>query len=295
MRPRRLIAPFAADNLRSMMPFVLPFPNIDPVAFSFGPLAVRWYGLAYIVGLLGGWAYTYRLAGNAQLWQNRPHPSPESLSDLLLYVMLGVVIGGRLGQVLFYEPHYYLAHPLEIFALWNGGMSFHGGFIGVVLAAWYFAHRHGFSPLTIGDLCAAAAPIPVFLVRIANFIQQEHAGRPADVPWAVVFPDIDAVPRHPSQLYEALTEGLLLLFVLGIAVRKGGLRLPGLLTGLFMLGYALARIAVEFLRQPDPDLERLAYGLTMGMVLSIPMALIGLALVIRSARAAHRIEHVETP
>jgi phosphatidylglycerol:prolipoprotein diacylglycerol transferase len=276
-----------------MTVFVVPFPSVDPVAFSFGPLAVRWYALAYIFGLLGSWAYAYRLAQNNQLWDKRPHPTPESLSDLLLYGMLGTIIGGRLGQVLFYEPHYYLAHPLEIFALWNGGMSFHGGFIGVVLATWYFAYRQGFPLLTIGDLCCAVAPIPIFLVRIANFIQQEHAGRSADVPWAVVFPDIDALPRHPSQLYEALTEGLLLLVIFAVAVRRGGLRAPGFLTGSFMLCYALARIGMEFFREPDPQLERLAHGVTMGMVLSLPMAAIGLALVIRSVRLARGTEYVE--
>jgi phosphatidylglycerol:prolipoprotein diacylglycerol transferase len=275
------------------MPFVLPFPNIDPVAFNFGPLAVRWYGLAYIVGLLGSWAYAHRLAANERLWHGQPHPSPASLSDLLLYGMLGVVVGGRLGQVIFYEPHYYLAYPLEVFALWNGGMSFHGGLIGVLLAIWYFAHRQRSSFLVIADLCSAVAPIPIFLVRIANFIQQEHAGRPAHVPWAVVFPDIDAVPRHPSQLYEGLTEGLLLLVILALAVRKGALRSPGLLTGLFMLGYALARIAMEFFREPDPELERLAFGLTMGMVLSLPMAVVGAGLVIHGLRSGRAREYVE--
>jgi phosphatidylglycerol---prolipoprotein diacylglyceryl transferase len=264
--------------------FVLPFPNIDPVAISFGPVEVRWYALAYIFGLLGSWAYAYKIAENDRLWGNRAHPTPSSLSDLLLYGMLATVIGGRLGQVLLYEPHYYLAHPLEIFALWNGGMSFHGGGIGVLLAIWYFSYRHGFSFLAAADLCAVVAPIPIFVVRIANFIQQEHAGRPTDVPWAVVFPDVDEAPRHPSQLYEASLEGLVLLVLLVLAVRKGGLRSPGLLTGLFMLGYALARIAMEFFREPDPELERLAYGVTMGMALSIPMAVIGVALIIRSGR-----------
>jgi phosphatidylglycerol:prolipoprotein diacylglycerol transferase len=275
------------------MPLVLPFPNIDPVAFSFGPLAVRWYGLAYIIGLLGSWAYAYRLAANERLWHERPHPSPASLSDLLLYGMLGVVIGGRLGQVLFYEPHYYLAHPLEVFTLWNGGMSFHGGFIGVLLAIWYFAYRQRLPILAISDLCGTITPIPIFLVRIANFIQQEHAGRPAHVPWAVVFPDIDAVPRHPSQLYEGLTEGLVLLVILALAVRKGALRSPGLLTGLFMLGYAFARIAMEFFREPDPELERLAFGLTMGMVLSLPMAAVGAGLIIHGLRSGRAREYVE--
>jgi phosphatidylglycerol:prolipoprotein diacylglycerol transferase len=288
-----LIAPSAADNLRIMTLFILPFPNVDPVAFSFGPLTVRWYGLAYVFGFLAMWAYAYRIAANDRLWGARPHPNPSSLNDLVLYSMLGTVIGGRLGQVFFYESHYYLAHPLEVFALWNGGMSFHGGLVGVVLAILYFAYRHRFPTLTIGDLCCAVSPIAIFLVRIANFIQQEHAGRPAHVPWAVIFPDVDATPRHPSQLYEAFTEGLLLLFIAGIAVRKGGLRLPGLLTGLFMLGYALARIAMEFFREPDPELERVAYGLTMGMLLSLPMAAIGLALIIRSVRLARGSEYVQ--
>jgi phosphatidylglycerol:prolipoprotein diacylglycerol transferase len=271
-----------------MQLFVLPFPNIDPVAFSFGPLAVRWYALAYIFGLLGSWAYGYALAGREHLWRGRPHPTPESLSDLLLYGMLGTIVGGRLGQVVFYEAHYYVGHPLEIFALWNGGMSFHGGLIGVVIAIWYFSWRRGFPVLSTADLCAAAAPIPILLVRIANFIQQEHAGRPTDVPWAVVFPDLDGTPRHPSQLYEGLLEGLVLFLVLAVVARKGALRWPGLLSGLFTLGYALARIAMEFFREPDPDLERLGHGLTMGMLLSLPLAALGIALLIHSARVARR-------
>ena len=269
----------------------LPFPAIDPVAIELGPFAIRWYALAYVFGLLGGWAYAYVLVRSDRLWRGRPHPSPESLTDLLLYVMLGTIIGGRLGQVFLYEPGYYMAHPLEIFEVWKGGMAFHGGLIGVLVAIWYFVHRFKISFLTISDICAATCPIPIFLVRIANFINSEQWGRPTDVPWAVIFPDVDAHPRHPSQLYEALLEGLLPLLVLGVVAQKGGFRRPGLLTGLATLGYALARIAMEFFREPDPEIEQLAYGFTMGMALSAPMALIGAALVIRSALLSRRPSH----
>jgi phosphatidylglycerol:prolipoprotein diacylglycerol transferase len=203
--------------------------------------------------------------------------------------MLGTIIGGRLGQVIVYEPAYFAAHPLEIIELWNGGMAFHGGLIGVLLAIWYFAHRSKISFLTIADLCAVICPIPIFLVRVGNFINSEHWGHPTNVPWAVVFPDVDANPRHPSQIYEAVLEGLLLLVILGIVAQKGGFRRPGLLTGLFALGYALARFAMEFFREPDPEIEQLAHGLTMGMVLSIPMIVIGTALLIGSLRAVRKI------
>jgi len=266
----------------------LPFPAIDPVAISVGPFAVRWYALGYLVGFLGGWAYAYALVRTDRLWGDVPRPDPESLTDLILYLMLGTVIGGRLGEVIFYEPTYYAAHPLEIIAIWNGGMAFHGGLIGVVLAIWYYAYRFKIPFLTVGDLCAAFAPIGLFLVRIGNFINQEHWGRPTAVPWAVVFPEVDGKPRHPSQLYEAGLEGLLLLAVLGVVAQKGGFTRPGLLTGLFTLCYALARIALEFFREPDPDIEQLSHGLTMGMVLSLPMIAVGITLLIYSARAARR-------
>ena len=266
----------------------LPFPAIDPVAVSVGPFAVRWYALAYIFGFLGAWAYAHALVRNDRLWSDAPRPNPESLTDLALYIMVGTVIGGRLGQIILYEPAYYAVHPLEIIEIWNGGMAFHGGLIGVLLAIWYFAYRFTIPFLTVADLCGATCPIPIFLVRIGNFINQEHWGRPTDVPWAVVFPDVDAMPRHPSQLYEAGLEGLLLLIVLGIVAQIGGFKRPGLLTGLALIGYGLARIAMEFFREPDPDIERLAHGLTMGMVLSLPMVVIGIALMFYSARAVRR-------
>ena len=262
-----------------MATFAIVLPAIDPVAVSVGPFAIRWYALAYIFGFLGAWGYAYALLRTDRLWSGTPRPDPASLIDLVLYAMLGTIIGGRLGQVILYEPAYYAAHPIEIVELWNGGMAFHGGLIGVLLAIWYFA-----------DLVAVVFPIPVFLVRIGNFINSEHWGRPTNVPWAVVFPEVDAIPRHPSQLYEAALEGLLLLMILGIVAQKGGLRRPGLLTGLAALGYALARIAMEFFREPDPQIEQLPYGLTMGMILSAPMAVIGIALMLHSARAKRQLQ-----
>ena len=264
---------------------LLPFPIIDPIAINIGPLAIRWYALAYVLGLLICWAYAYALVKNDRLWFHTPRPNPESLVDLLLYGMLGTIVGGRLGQVMIYEPGYYVSHPVEVLQLWRGGMAFHGGLIGVLIAIWYFSRRSKISFLTIADICATVCPIPIFLVRIGNFIQPEHWGRPTDVPWAIVFPEVDSSPRHPSQLYEAFLEGFLLLVLLGAVAYKGGFRRPGLSTGLFTLGYALSRIAVEFFREPDPEIEQLAHGLTMGMALSIPMVVIGITLVMRSARA----------
>ena len=267
---------------------VLPFPAIDPIAVSIGPFAIHWYALAYVFGFLGCWAYASALVRNDRLWGDKPHPTPQSIVDLVLYAMLGTVIGGRLGQVIFYEPSYYATHPLEIIAIWQGGMSFHGGLIGVLLAIWYFSYRFKVSFLTIADVVATVCPLAIFLVRIGNFINSEHWGRPTDVPWAVVFPEADAQPRHPSPLYEGALEGLLLLLVLGLLARNGGFKRPGLLTGLFTVGYALARIAMEFFREPDSQIEQLAHGLTMGMVLSAPMLAIGIALVIHSAWMARR-------
>ncbi len=264
--------------------FAIPFPVIDPVALQIGPVAIKWYGLAYVVGLLGGWWYARKLAASASLWGGRARPDPESLDDFLLFAALGVVIGGRLGFVLFYNLGEYLADPLEIFAVWKGGMSFHGGLMGAAAGLWVFAIRRGYPPLSALDLGAAVAPIGLFLGRIANFVNGELWGRPApDVPWAIVFPHGGPVPRHPSQLYEAFSEGLLLLVLLMIVIRLGGLKRPGLVAGLFGMGYAIARTTCEFFREPDPQLGFL-FGtswLTMGMVLSAPLFLAGLFLVLR--------------
>ncbi|SFC12947.1 phosphatidylglycerol:prolipoprotein diacylglycerol transferase [Bosea sp. CRIB-10] len=264
--------------------FAIPFPVIDPVALQLGPLSIKWYGLAYVAGLLGGWWYARRLAATERLWGGRARPSPDSLDDFLLFAALGVVIGGRLGFVLFYNLPEYLANPLEIFAVWKGGMSFHGGLVGAAAGLWVFAIRRGYPPLSALDLGAAVAPIGLFLGRIANFVNGELWGRPApDVPWGIVFPHGGPVPRHPSQLYEAFSEGLLLLVILMIVIRVGGLKRPGLVAGLFGMGYGIARTTCEFFREPDPQLGFL-FGtswLTMGMLLSVPLFLAGLFLVLR--------------
>jgi phosphatidylglycerol:prolipoprotein diacylglycerol transferase len=260
--------------------FVIPFPAIDPVLFSIGPLPVRWYALAYIAGLVLGWLLARRLVQRDALWGNVPHPDAASLDDLLFYAALGTIIGGRLFNVLFYGLDYYLSHPGQIFAVWNGGMAFHGGFLGVAVGVIVFARRRGLSILTVGDLCAAVAPIGLFFGRLANFIKPELWGRPSDVPWAMVFPGAGPEPRHPSQLYEAGLEGLALFALLALLVSRGAFRRPGLATGVFLAGYGVARIVCEFFREPDPELEALSHGLTMGMVLSMPFVVVGIVLIV---------------
>ncbi|WP_112662686.1 prolipoprotein diacylglyceryl transferase [Microvirga flavescens] len=273
--------------------FAIPFPAIDPVVISIGPLAIRWYALAYIVGLLGGWFYAKRLAAKAALWTPLPQPKPIDIDDLIVWAALGVVLGGRTGYVLFYNLSAYLAEPLEIFAIWHGGMSFHGGLIGATLAIILFARRRGLNALSVLDLASVVAPIGLFFGRIANFINGELWGRPApDFPYAVIFPHAGPLPRHPSQLYEAFGEGLILFVIMAVAVNRFGFRRPGLLSGLFVVGYALARIVCEFFREPDAQLgflfgsafQFLGGGITMGMVLSLPLALLGLGLMWAAAR-----------
>ena len=274
--------------------FAIPFPVIDPVAVSFGPIAIKWYGLAHVAGLLGGWWYARRLAAAESLWGGRARPTPDSLDDMLLFVAFGVVLGGRIGFVLFYDLPRYLARPQDIVAVWQGGMSFHGGLVGAATGLWLFAKRRGYPVRSVFDIAATVVPIGLFLGRIANFINAELWGRPApDVPWAMVFPNAGPVPRHPSQLYEAFAEGLLLFVLLGLVVRAGGLKRPGLVAGLFGMGYALARIACEFFREPDPQLGFLfgtgagaGGGLTMGMLLSLPLFAAGLVLALRARRKA---------
>lgn len=262
-------------------------PEIDPIAFQIGPLVVRWYALAYIFGLLVGWLYARRLVANPTLWRGARAPSPLELDDLLVYAALGVVIGGRLGFVLFYKPGFYLANPLEILQTWKGGMSFHGGLFGAAVAVAVFARKRGLNPFAMMDLASVVAPIGLLLGRLANFIKGELWGRPADIPWAIIFPDAGPEPRHPSQLYEAGLEGVLLMLVLGLLVRKIGFSRPGLVAGVFGMGYAASRFFVEFFREPDRYLGFLAGGwLTMGMTLSIPMFMVGLWLVLQSRRTA---------
>lgn len=270
------------------MLFVIPYPVIDPVLVDIGPFPIRWYALAYVAGIVLGWFYMKRLCAADRLWGAVRHPTPISVDDLVVYVALGIVLGGRLGYVLFYNFSYYVSHPLEIVAAWNGGMAFHGGLIGTAIGMWIFARRAGVGFLSVADGVAAVVPIGLFLGRIANFIKPELWGRETDVPWAMVFPGAGPDPRHPSQLYEAGLEGIGLFVLLAVAIRLGALKRPGLSTGLFTAGYALARIVSEFFRQPDAQLGFLFGGATMGMLLSLPLLAIGLGLVAYALRGRRR-------
>jgi phosphatidylglycerol:prolipoprotein diacylglycerol transferase len=263
---------------------VIAYPVIDPVLINIGPVPIRWYALAYIAGLVLGWAYAGWIVSQDRLWREAPRPTRAGLDDLIVYVAIGVVLGGRLGYVLFYNPAFYIAHPDEILYVWQGGMSFHGGLAGAALGIWVFAWRSALPALTVADVCAAVAPVGLFLGRIANFIKPELWGRPTDVPWAMVFPDAGPSPRHPSQLYEAGLEGLLLLVILAVAINRGALRRPGLVTGLFGIGYGVTRIICEFFREPDPQLGFLFGGATMGMLLSLPLIALGAIFVVVSMR-----------
>ena len=260
------------------------FPNFDPVAIAIGPLEIRWYALAYIAGILLAWWLARRIAANAARWGGSSPIRPADVDDVIAWCALGIVIGGRLGYVLFYGLSYFAANPLEIFTLWRGGMSFHGGFLGTVVALLLFARARGIPMLSMLDIAAVVTPIGLFLGRIANFINGELWGRPADVPWAIVFPHAGPEPRHPSQLYEAAMEGVLLFVILLSAVRAGALKRPGLVGGLFIGGYGLTRIAGEAFREPDAHIGFLAGGLTMGMLLSLPMVVAGALAIWRAQR-----------
>jgi phosphatidylglycerol:prolipoprotein diacylglycerol transferase len=258
------------------MLLLIPYPEINPVLISLGPLPIRWYALAYIAGLIFGWAYARHLVGSDALWDGLRRPTPASIDDLIVYIAFGIILGGRLGYVLFYNPAFYFVHPGEIVAVWKGGMSFHGGLIGAALGIILFARQVKVPVLSVMDVSAAAVPIGLFLGRLANFIKPELWGRPSDMPWATIFPGSDGVPRHPSQLYEAGLEGILLFIVLYVAIRLGALRRPGLATGIFAIGYGAARITCEFFREPDPQLGFLFGRATMGMILSLPLIAAGL-------------------
>jgi phosphatidylglycerol:prolipoprotein diacylglycerol transferase len=263
---------------------VIPYPDIDPILVHIGPLAIRWYALAYIAGILLGWFYARALIRNERYWGG---PAPIALldfDDFLLWITFGIILGGRIGYVLFYNLPYFAAHPSEVFQLWHGGMSFHGGFTGCVLAVILFARKRGLPILSLGDICCAVGPIGLFLGRIANFINGELWGRPTDVPWAMVFPGGGPLPRHPSQLYEATLEGLVLLAVLYLLIRAGALKRPGFMIGAFAIGYSMARITCEFFREPDAQLGFLWGGATMGQLLSIPLFLAGLAFIAYAVR-----------
>ncbi len=265
--------------------FLIPFPAIDPTLVSIGPISIRWYALAYIFGLLIGWRYVRALAE-----KNPSHIKPQQIDDLLVWITLGVILGGRLGYVIFYKPAYFIENPESILQLWNGGMSFHGGLVGCILAGWAFAKRSGIPALHIGDLCGAAGPIGLFLGRLANFVNGELWGRASDLPWAMIFPaDRLSIPRHPSQLYEAFLEGIILFIVCWAVVRKEKFRhMHGLTFGVFITGYGAARFFIEFAREPDAHLGYIFAGATMGQLLSLPMVLVGGFFIIRAQHANKR-------
>ncbi len=263
---------------------LIAYPVIDPVLVHIGPLPIRWYALSYIGALLGGWIGARYLAARPKLWGARAHASVLSMDDLVVYMAAGIILGGRVGYVLFYNLPFYKGHPLDALRVWQGGMSFHGGLIGAALAMTMFAWRNRLHVLAVTDMVVPVVPIGIVMVRLANFIKPELWGRATDVPWAMIFPGSDGQPRHPSQLYEAGLEGVVLFIVLWIVVYAGGLRRSGLLTGAFGIGYGTARIVCEFFREPDKQLGYLFHGATMGMLLSTPLVVLGLLLLVRAMR-----------
>ena len=285
--PRKSTGPKRLNSISTLLA-IMPFPEIDPVAFSLGPIAVHWYGLAYVAGILLGWLYARRLVSNPALWADgKSAVSVAQLDDFLVWAAAGIILGGRIGYVLFYDFASVAAEPIRLIQIWNGGMSFHGGLAGTIVAMILFARRNGIAVWSLFDIVATVVPFGLLFGRIANFVNGELWGRLSDAPWAVVFPEAGPFARHPSQLYEAGLEGIVLLTLLAIAVyRFGALKRPGLVSGLFVCGYAASRIFVEFFREPDPQLGYLFGGwLTMGMVLSVPMFLIGIWAILRARRA----------
>ncbi len=269
------------------MSSLVPFPDIGDIALSIGPIDIRWYGLSYAAGLLLGWLYVRSLVSNNRLWNGKAPMTLADVDDFLLWATLGVVLGGRLGYVLFYQPGFYFQNPLEIFNLQKGGMAFHGAAVAVTLVAFIFARRRGISFLSLTDTVTAAVPIGLFFGRLANFVNGELWGRVTDVPWAMIFPGSDGQPRHPSQLYEAALEGLVLFVIIRFATHsRFKLQKPGFVTGLFLLGYGLARSLVEhFFRQPDLGHPISVHTpLTAGLVYSIPMILLGMYLIYRAGK-----------
>ncbi len=264
----------------------LAHPQIDPVLISLGPLQIHWYGVAYVVGILFGWWYAKKLVSTHALWGAAGSPiSQEDIDDFLMWAVIGIILGGRIGYILFYDLPTYADNPLGIFAVWNGGMSFHGGLLGITLAMIFFARSRGFSPFSLFDVIAASCGLGIFLGRVTNFINAELYGSPTDAPWGVIFPGTDGLPRHPSQIYEGVLEGIVVFVVLAFFIwRFKKLANPAFIGGLFLFGYALSRIAVEFVRLPDPQLGYLlgTGWITMGMVLSIPALIIGVWAMVNS-------------
>ncbi|MBL95704.1 MAG: prolipoprotein diacylglyceryl transferase [Magnetovibrio sp.] len=263
------------------MLFAIPFPTIDPIIFELGPLSIRWYALAYLLGIFVGW--------RVMRYMNQISPiveDNETIDDFLVWVTLGILLGGRVGYVLFYNLNYYIQNPLNIFAIWHGGMSFHGGFAGVTISSIAFCKKRRVNILNFGDAVCVVAPIGLFFGRIANFINGELFGRPSSVPWAVIFPNGGNIPRHPSQLYEAIFEGALLFFLLWFLFNYYNPRKrPGVLTGVFLLSYGIIRGVIEFFREPDFHIGYLGFGIfTMGQLLSLPMILVGAILIFNVMR-----------
>lgn len=267
--------------------YALPFPIIDPIALEVGPIAIRWYGLAYVAGLVLGYIYTRRVTATSHIWKQAQSPlTPQHMEEFLVWAGLGVIIGGRLGFVLFYNTEFYFQNPIEILKVWKGGMAFHGGLLGVIVAILLYTRKNNLSFLSFCDVMATAAPFGLFFGRIANFINAELFGRVTDVPWAMVFPNGGPDPRHPSQLYEAALEGLVLwLIIRWMTHSKNSLHYPGLTAGVFGIGYGVSRIFIEFFREPDPQLGFLLGGfLTMGMLLSLPVVIGGIILLMISRK-----------
>jgi len=297
------------------MQAMIPFPDISPEIFTIslfgGEFSLRWYALSYIVGILLGWRLVVATVKRKKLFRaDQAVIIPAQVEDLMTWVILGVILGGRIGYVVFYKGYYYLQHPLEILMVWTGGMSFHGGLIGVIIACFAFAWRKRLEGFSVADLLCLGTPIGLMLGRMANFVNAELWGRPTDLPWGVVFPGfyaqncpgiVGACARHPSQLYEALLEGVLLgLVLLYVVYRRGWLKWPGMVTGLFFIGYGIARIIVELARQADVQfisvdnpmgyvLRMGGFGLSMGQLLSLPMIAFGAGLIIRARRRKARL------
>jgi phosphatidylglycerol:prolipoprotein diacylglycerol transferase len=274
---------------------LLSYPQFDPVLVSFGPFSIgsltlgpfsiRWYALAYIAGILLGWLYARAIIAKERWWGGPAPLTVADYDDFVLWVTLGIILGGRIGYVLFYNFELFREHPIEMLKVWNGGMSFHGGFFGCVLAVVLFAWKRGIPFLSVGDITCAVGPIGLFLGRLANFVNGELWGRPTDVPWAMIFPaDREQLARHPSQLYEAALEGLVLLLILHILIRRGALKRPGVIIGAFAMLYAVFRSFCELFREPDVQLGFLWHGTTMGMLLSIPLFLAGAGFVAYALR-----------
>ncbi len=253
------------------MLFALPFPSINPVLFELGPLKIHWYGIAYVVGILLGWRYAIYLVRHYAT-----HLKEQYFDDFVTWIVVGIVVGGRLGHIVIYEFSHYMRHPLEILMTWKGGMSFYGGLLGVIISTLIYCKRKSINPLEFSDVVAAVVPIGLGLGRVANFINGELYGRVSDVPWAVEFPQGGGFPRHPSQLYEAFLEGFVLWLILAFAWHRTNLyKTPGKITGLFLIGYAVSRFLVEYVREPDSVYHLASFSFTTGQLLALPMIGLG--------------------